>query len=274
MSTKQPEKNPGHEKRSSRSLISRRGDFSLVDYVLRGRLRLPREYRREKSFFRMLRRAGADPAYRASVKEFRDSIIRASLTRDDQSAGMSVALSGPRGGEGTSLLSLLLALSLGSCKSYRVAYLDGRFNPHRFEALAHLLSLSRNSFQLDKRGRGLDGYHNKKFPNVYFLRNVEEQNALEFFSDKRLKSVMSELQQNFDFLVLDTPPMLRESSGTFVTPEVDKMYLVVQAGKTRLAELDKCRDIADDLGREFSGVVVNGQKAPLWSRLFWREYFF
>ena len=124
------------------------------------------------------------------------------------------------------------------------------------------------------RATGVQGYCSEEQPNVYFLKNSSGELSLDFFSDKQLEAFLKSLRQQFDFTIIDMPPLLAESSNVFVAPAVDRLYLTVSAGKTRLAEVDRCIQITEEAGGKISGVIVNHQKAPLWSRLFWKEYFF
>ena len=53
------------------------------------------------------------------------------------------------------------------------------------------------------------------------------------------------------------PPLLTASSNVFVVPAVDRLYLVVSAGVTRLSEVDRCMNLAQEAQTEISGVVIN-----------------
>lgn len=251
----------------------RKNRAPLLDRIRAGKLILQPEHRRERSFCRCLKRMVKDPSFRDSVHRLRDAVLRSALN-EKRSTGLVVALTGVRGGEGVTPVSLALALSLGAVRDYRVAFLDGRFNENRFTALSEYLDLAGNSARVEKGSLKLTGNYNESQPNVLFLRNLRCKDSLEFFADKRLKSVLTALRENFDFTVIDLPPQLSESSHVFVCPEVDRVYLVVSAGKTRLLDVDRCAEAFSEAGVEISGVVVNRQKTPLWSRLLWKEYFF
>jgi Mrp family chromosome partitioning ATPase len=250
--------------------------LQLVEGLAGRKSRLKR-YRQQKGFLKHLRRAASDLGFLEKVKELRDAVLRISRRPKEEngtSLGRIVALSGPRGNEGTSLVSLLLALSLGASKHNRVCFLDGRFNRQRFQALSDVLALCRNSCTLQKGASTLLGYYNESQPNVYFLKNPGGEEGLEFFSDKELSSFLDHLRHEFDFTIIDMPPIGRESGNIFILPEVDFVYLVVSAGETRLIEVEEAAEVLSEVGVKITGVVVNNQRAPFWSRLFWRKYFF
>ena len=248
------------------------GSF-LLSYIKSGMLTVPNKFRKEKPFFRFLRRSVANTTFIETINGLRDTILRSTLNRQGQSGGLVFALSGVKGGEGASFLSFMLALSMGACTTRRVAFFDGRFNTQRFEALSAVFGLSENLFLSHKGSTKVLGYYKIAQPNVYFLRTVGDEKSLEFFSDKRLGGFLSDLRQNFDFTIIDMPPFLKESSCAFLAPGIDKLYLVAEAGETRRADLKKCVEMACQASLEIAGVVINKQKAPAWSHLFWKDYF-
>ena len=250
--------------------------FSLIDLIAKSTLNLPRKYKDEKSFFRFLRKAGSDKVLMDAVYRFRDAVLLSSLgnKRHHQKGGLTVAVAGPNGSEGSSFLSLMLALSLGNCSHRRVAIMDGHFNNQRFRALTDIFGLSRDSVTLSKAASQIMGYYNESQPNVYFLKNASAEREIDFFSDKQLNFFLSDLRQQFDFTIIDMPPLLKGASGIFIAPSVDRLYLVSQVGKTRQTEIERSIDLVQQAGGEVTGVVLNQQKTPLWSHVFWREFFY
>jgi len=247
--------------------------FTLLDYVANGNVTVPREYKSQKPFFRFLRKASSDPAFVAELKRLRDAVILTTV-REKSPGGITIGLCGADGSEGASTLAILLALSLGECVHRRVALLDGRFNVQRFQLLADILGLSRNSVSIHKGSNEVVGYYNEAHPNVYFLRNAGAERSSHFFADKRLGIFLTDLRQNFDFTVLDLPPILQDTTSLFVVPHLDRLYLVNEAGKTSLSKVAKCVQSVRQAGGQLNGVILNKQRAPLWSKVFWRDFFY
>jgi len=248
--------------------------FSLLDPVADGIVTLPREHRAQKALFQFLRKAGSDSRVVAEIHRLRDSVILSAVREKSHTGGMTVALTGSAGGVGSSSLSILLGLSLGECVSRRVAILDGRFNVPRFQFLSDVLGLSKSSMSIQSGSSEVVGYSNEAYPNVYFLRNASAQRTLQFFSDKKLGTFIADLRQNFDFTIIDLPPLLTETASVFVTPHVDRLYLVAEVGKTRLMQVGACIQTIRQAGGQLNGVILNKQRTPLWSRLIWREFFY
>ena len=106
------------------------------------------------------------------------------------------------------------------------------------------------------------------------MKNSGTEQGLEFFSDKQLSIFLNDLRQHFDFTIIDMPPMLKETSNIFLAPAVDRFYLIATAGKTRLSDLERCKDLAEAAKARIAGVILNQQHAPFWSRFFWGNFFF
>jgi len=248
-------------------------DRTLLEYVKSGDLSVPTGHKAQKAFFRFVRKAGKDKKLNESIQRIRDAVIRESLARPDQDKGLVIGLFGPQGGEGSSVLSLMLALSLGSCTQRRVGVLDGKLSPQRFSSLSDALSLSKNCVCLETGGSEILGYYNESAPNVHFLKSSTDEESLRFFSDKRLGAFLDEIRRTFDFTIIDMPPILRDTTSVFLAPAVDRLYLVAKADSTSLGDIQKCDKFIKQTGGSISGVLLNQQKTPLWSRFFWREFF-
>jgi Mrp family chromosome partitioning ATPase len=247
---------------------------SLLEWVVARPPKIHRNLRGQRPFFRFLRRAGSNPALMEQFARLRDAILLSGMQEKETTKGLTIALAGVQGGEGTSLISLQLVLALGQCTQKKVAFLDGGFGTDRFSALFNVLDLCRNSITLQTGFSEIAGFYNQRYPNVYFLHSALCQESMQFFSDKRLAAFLAELRQHFDFTILDLPPLLKGTTGLFTLPHVDRLVLVVEAGRTKLAAIERCIEVARQAGREICGVVMNRQRTPWWSRLIWRGFFY
>ena len=245
-----------------------------VDRANRKIFRLPEAHRSQAAFFRQLKRAGSHRAQTRQIACLRDAIVVTAIGKKEIDGGTIVALSGPKGQEGTSLISLLLTHALGNCTHRRIAWIDGGFSSERFAALADVLELSPASITFRKGGSELAGYSDESRPNVVFFKNSTDEKSLDFFSDHRLGRFLSEVRHHFDFTVIDMPPLMRETSNLFLMPLVDRFYLVGVPRQTAMSEIHKCISTAQQAGGEISGVILNKQRAPIWSRFLWRDFFF
>lgn len=239
-----------------------------------GATTVPALPRAQRAFLRSLRKARKDTFFTERIARLRDAILLSTLGQEDATRGIVIGVSSPHGGEGVSLISLLLGTSLAECSSRRVAFLDGRLDPVRFGLLATAFNLAQNTGSIQDGFGDIVGYRNAESQNLCFLTSARSEGGMYFFSDKRLPAFFDSLRSAFDFCIVDMPPLLTDTVGLFALPHVDRLYLVAEAGRTRLAELGRAIELVEKVEREVSGVIVNKQRAPLWSGFLWRDFFF
>lgn len=240
-------------------------------------VRLPAEIRRHKNFIRFLLRSIADRKLVQHIEKLRDSILRQVIESQRNTTGLGslVGIAGAEGREGTSWISLILTLSLGDCTHRRIALLDCTFDQTRFESVAKVLRLDMNDVSIYFGRNEMCGFHSEAQPNTYFLCTSDETSGLSFFSDKKLPEVLDELRERFDIVICDMPPLLDGSANVFLTPLLDHLYLVAAPGKIKHSQMSACIKAATIDGKnKISGVILNKQRAPFWTRLFARDYFF
>jgi Mrp family chromosome partitioning ATPase len=74
-------------------------------------------------------------------------------------------------------------------------------------------------------------------------------------SSERIRQVIEEAGANFEWVIIDTPPVGLLTDARLLASAVDTVLLVVQAGRTPLAAI---KTAGDAIGRErILGVVLN-----------------
>jgi len=96
---------------------------------------------------------------------------------------------------------------------------------------------------------GLDG-------NLCFIPGgIESSHPSELLSNGRLKSLLARMSPVFDWIILDSPPLLPVADSSFLADLVDGVLLVVRAGQTPMATAQRsCQELQ---GRNVVGVVLN-----------------
>ncbi|HLL75474.1 MAG TPA: CpsD/CapB family tyrosine-protein kinase [Pyrinomonadaceae bacterium] len=81
-------------------------------------------------------------------------------------------------------------------------------------------------------------------------------NAPEMLSGPKFSAVLSELRRQFDFIIIDAPPLGIFTDATVLVGRADAALVVVRAGRTRYSTLDR---VLEPLPRQsILGVVLNG----------------
>lgn len=85
-------------------------------------------------------------------------------------------------------------------------------------------------------------------------------NSIEAVSSPRMQQILSEAASRYDWVILDAPPVGITTDARLLAEFVGGALLVVRAGKTQHADIDKA---ITALGREqILGVVLNGTTGP------------
>jgi Mrp family chromosome partitioning ATPase len=70
--------------------------------------------------------------------------------------------------------------------------------------------------------------------------------------------MLDELRETYDFVVVDTPPLLAVTDPSAVAAHVDGVILVVKITKKAKPHALRAREVLDLIGARILGVVVNG----------------
>jgi protein-tyrosine kinase len=124
--------------------------------------------------------------------------------------------------------------------------------------------------------RGEINFHNAllTFANPEFCYLPSGQlpsNPSELLSSPMLESALKTAAENFDWVILDSPPITSLSDTVLLAPLCDAVLLVVRAGSTP-SKLVK--EAANQVGRDrICGVVLNRQKQMNSSRYYYQYYY-
>jgi polysaccharide biosynthesis transport protein len=86
---------------------------------------------------------------------------------------------------------------------------------------------------------------------------VPLQNPLPLISSRRFEVLLSILKDNFDFILLDAPPLFLADAAS-LSQYADSTILVLMSGRTRPEQAKRAVDILRASGTYLSGVVLNG----------------
>lgn len=96
--------------------------------------------------------------------------------------------------------------------------------------------------------------------NLYLLSaGPKPPNPAEMLSTKRMSMLLKQLRQQFDIVLIDTPPALALTDAQVVAAQSDGVLLVVNAGKTKRELVRKCKANLQYVKANLLGVVLNNQ---------------
>lgn len=95
-------------------------------------------------------------------------------------------------------------------------------------------------------------------PNLFVLpAGSPPPNPAELLASTNMKDVLGDLREQFDHIVIDTPPTLSVTDAVVLSPRVDAIILVIRSGQTTKQALRRARDILMQVNAHVTGVLLN-----------------
>jgi polysaccharide biosynthesis transport protein len=97
------------------------------------------------------------------------------------------------------------------------------------------------------------------FPRVWIVPSgTVSDNAAKLLQSDRLHSVLQALRAEFDFVLLDGPPLLGLADARLLGQRAEGIVLVCRAGQTQGSDLNEAWSILKDDGANILGTILNG----------------
>jgi capsular exopolysaccharide synthesis family protein len=95
-------------------------------------------------------------------------------------------------------------------------------------------------------------------PNLKVLAcGVQPESPYELLDPSRTGPVASQLREQFDVVVFDTPPILRTGDALKLSTIADQTLFVVESGRTEQRQASWAKRLLSNVGARVSGVVLN-----------------
>jgi Mrp family chromosome partitioning ATPase len=72
-----------------------------------------------------------------------------------------------------------------------------------------------------------------------------------------MKHLMDRLREEYDVIIMDTPPILLVTDAVVTSSLADGVILVLQAGRTRSGEVRHAQEVLQEAHANLLGVVLN-----------------
>lgn len=87
-------------------------------------------------------------------------------------------------------------------------------------------------------------------------------NPSEILASQKMTGLLEELQQRYDIVLLDTPPVLAVSDAQIIASKCDGVILVVDSGKVKRDLVQKAKNSLEFVQANLLGVVLNRIARP------------
>lgn len=146
-------------------------------------------------------------------------------------------------GEGKTVTAANLALVMSEDPERKIALVDANFRNPRAADL----------FNLDKQRGLLSAINGQRSLSECVARVIgrnlivlhaggEHKNPAQVLSDPKFKTLLSELSQAVDFMIIDAPCAIPYADVPLLSQHADSVFLVVGAHSTKRSDLDKALD--------------------------------
>ena len=186
-----------------------------------------------------------------------------------------IAVSSPAAGDGKTVTAINLAGALARGSSARVLLIDADL---RRPAVAKQIGLEDaevgladalgNGIPIERIIRTLDRFNLAVIPAGTARAGVSQ-----LLRSPRVEELIREARQRYDYVVLDTPPLLPVFDSALLAKSVDGVLLVVSANQTPRKLLGEALNLLD--ASKVLGIVFNRDDRPLFGYYdaYYREYF-
>jgi capsular exopolysaccharide synthesis family protein len=101
------------------------------------------------------------------------------------------------------------------------------------------------------------GFQNSKIKNLTVLTRGEiPANPSELLGSKRMRRLLEELRARFDYIILDTPPVISITDARILGPQTDGVMFVVQAQKTQERTVRHAQELLEQARAKTIGFVL------------------
>jgi len=166
-----------------------------------------------------------------------------------------ITSSGPREGKSSTVANLAVSIAQTG-KSVLVIDADLR-NPtqHKLFGLDNKQGLSVALVQ-DKDYR--DYVRETAVPGVKVLAGGPiPPNPAELVGSKRMKRLIDDASEQFDIVLIDTPPIIAVTDASIIAQEVDGVILVLASGEVNKEYAQRAKEQLDKVGAKILGAVLN-----------------
>jgi capsular exopolysaccharide synthesis family protein len=98
----------------------------------------------------------------------------------------------------------------------------------------------------------------EEYPNLSVITSGPiPPNSSELLGSVRMKHVMDHLREEYDMIIVDSPPILPVTDAAVASSLADGVILVVQAGRTRSGDVRHAQEVLEAAHANLLGVVLN-----------------
>lgn len=168
-----------------------------------------------------------------------------------------IVVTGSAPTEGKSTTAINIAMALADAGK-NVVLVDGDLRRPMLDQYLGLVGAAGLSTVLSGAALLSEVIQTTKFPRLALLASgATPPNPSELLGSQAAKRILAELGAHFDYVIVDSPPLLVVTDGAILAANSDGAVVVAQFERTKREQLAHSVGILQDVGASLLGVVLN-----------------
>jgi capsular exopolysaccharide synthesis family protein len=193
-----------------------------------------------------------------------------------EDGGRSVVVTSTGPGEGKSLVASNIAIALAQA-GQRVLLVDADMRKPRVHSIFGKPQEPGLSNVLVANAKSSDSVHKTQVPNLWVMpAGMHPPNPAELLGSQRFREFMASLAEHFDWVIVDTPPVMAVTDSAIVAHRATGVLFVVGAEMTSRYAAQQAVEQLGQAHARFIGAVLNRvdlqHNAYYYSQYYRREY--
>lgn len=171
-----------------------------------------------------------------------------------------ILFTSPGAGEGKSTTVANLAVSLANQRQ-KVLIVDADLRKSTIHTIYKLENRFGLSSVLSEAATLDDAIQKTEIPDLEILTSGPiPPNPAELFSSDNLQSLLEEIKERYDVILVDSSPVLYVTDTLVLSNQCDSVVLVVRYGNTKLEDVADAKKLLDFGKAKVIGTIINGKK--------------
>ncbi len=193
----------------------------------------------------------------AAGEAFKALGARLMMMNGASKSSQSILVSSPGEGEGKTMIAVNLAYSIAQLKK-KTLLIDCDLRKPRLHKIMDTRKIPGLTDILSNKASFKEAYKKTELPTLgYLTSGTISSNSTEVLSSSRMESLLTQLKPYFDFIILDSAPVVAVVDTELLAKYVDGVMLVVSSETTETKLMDDAIGLIKNTGTPILGTVLN-----------------